>query len=81
MEEEIKKTAEALDSPGDPQKVLHKMEIVMLPDGNIGLRTSTNNKAVCKALLAGAEELLNQPQQQQIVIPRMGLAGKITGRG
>ena len=79
MEEEKEKTKEALNE--EPGKFLHKIEIVMRIDGDIGLRTTTNNKAICKALLAGAEEILNQQRPSNIVIPQIHLGGKITGRG
>lgn len=83
MEDEIKKVEETLDTKSEPEKFLHKIEVVMLPTGDIGLRTTSPNKAICKAMLAGAVEILDQPQQRQVVVPRMGLmpGGKNIGRG
>jgi hypothetical protein len=82
MEEEKEKAEEALKPDAEPKKFLAKMEIVMLPNGNIGLRGPTQNKPLCKMLLAGAEALIDE-LKSEIVIPRMNImpGGKITGRG
>ena len=72
MEEETKKATEALSPDAEPQKFIAKIEIVMLPNGNIGIRGPTRNKPLCVALLAGAKALLDE-QKSEIVIPKLGL--------
>ena len=82
MEDEVKKTEEALSPDAEPQKFIAKMEIVLLLNGNIGMRGPTNSKPLCKMLLAGADALLDEIKSE-IVIPHMGLmpGGRNTGRG
>ena len=81
MEEEIKKVEEAINSE-DPAKIFAKLEIIMLPNGNIGLKGPIMNKALCKALLAGASQVLDE-QKGNILVPQMTLVpgGSNIGRG
>jgi len=78
MAEEILKNGnEALNEVD--LKVLAVLEIVMLPNGEIRVKGPINNKPLCKALLAGAEELINAFQRQ--VIPVKGFPGKMPMMG
>jgi len=81
MQEETKKLEEALNPDAVSEKFIAKLEIVMLPNGNIGVRGPTRNKPLCKALLAGAEALIDEAKPG-IVIPPMLMPGGINhGRG
>jgi hypothetical protein len=71
MEEEKEKAEEALKPDAEPQKFIAKMEIVMFPDGRISVFGPINNKSICKALLAGASQSIDE-YKSKIFIPGRG---------
>ncbi len=81
MEEELKKTEEAMKPDAEPAKYITKIEIVMMPDGNIGVKAPIGNKPLCKALLEGAWVIIEGSRTNNIVTPNPSLIGRITGRG
>jgi hypothetical protein len=78
MEEDVKKVEEGLKEDAEPETFIAKMEIIMVRNGNIGIRGPVRNKALCKALLAGAAEVLDE--QKSNIIPA-NFIPKIQGRG
>ena len=80
MVEETKKIEEALDSKPEEQKFIAKLEIMMMLDGNFSVRGPIGNKALCKALLSGGEQCIDDAKLGPQIIPA-NFIPKIQGRG